>query len=92
MFVKFILHQQVVAERVHVRVLHRPDQTAAELHVLRQRLHACRPRRRRRGHHRKVHAAGPAHLHDRKVRAHDPNFGPKGFQVRSFVLILCKFF
>lgn len=72
---------QVVAERVHVRVFHRPDQTAAEHHVLRQRLVADRLGRRRRGHHRKVHAAGATHLHDRKVGADDPDIDSKRFQV-----------
>lgn len=82
-FFFFSFCRQIVAERVHVRVFHRPDQTTAEHHVLRQRFDANRLGRRRRGHHRKVHSAGPSDLHDRTVRPDDTDFGAEGFQVST---------
>lgn len=79
-----IIMLQIVAERIHVRVFHRPNQTTAEYDIFRQRLNSDRFGRRWRSHYRKVLAPDPWDLHNRKIGADDPDFGWKGFQVKFF--------
>lgn len=73
---------QIVAERIHVCVFHRPDQTIAEYDIFWQRLNADRFGRRWRGHYRKVLAPDSWDLYNREVWADDPDSGWKGFQVK----------
>jgi len=82
---------QVAAERVHVRVFHRPDQTTAELDVFRQRLDAGRLGCRRRSHYRKIRASDPRGLHNRKVRPDDPDLDSKRIQV-NFCTVRSTFY